>query len=62
MGQMLRGGRSQPSETKLGAGACRAGKSCGAAKGSGTLGSTPISGTAVQQEAHRLQRSPPSCC
>ena len=58
MGQMLRGGRSWPSETKLGTGALSAGKtaaerSCGAA----TVGGLLSIGVTEQNAVHRLQLS-----
>lgn len=58
MGQMLRGGRSWPSERKLGAGAERRGKTaaerfCGAA----TAGALLSNGVAEQNAEHRLQLS-----
>lgn len=62
MGQMLRGGRSWPSETKLGAGTDSSGNRSTASNGSGKSANVFITGTTEQQDAHRLHLSwlPPS--
>jgi hypothetical protein len=63
MGQMLRGGRSWPSERKLGAGAESAGKmALVASTGDNTVGAVLASGVIEPKAEHTLHLSgcPPS--
>jgi len=62
-GQMLRGGRSWPSERKLGAGARKAGNATEERLGGvGTDGSVLSSGVIEQKSQHRLHLPNPSWC
>ncbi len=61
MGQKLRGGRSCPSDRKLGAGADTSGNDAAARPwGCGTLGIALSNGVAEQQAEHRLHLSWPA--
>lgn len=58
MGQMVRGGRSWPSETKLGAGVDRSGNlTLGSAMGSGRRGGSVNKGVSEQKAEHMLHLS-----
>ena len=57
MGQMLRGGRSWPSERKLRAGEGTAGKAAPTAAIRGTAGPVLVSGVSEQDAEHRLHFS-----
>lgn len=67
MGQMVRGGRSWPSERKLGAGVEKSGNlTLGSAAGSGNLGASLTKGVREQKAEHMLHLFPapwswPSC-
>lgn len=64
MGQMVRGGRSWPSERKLGAGVETSGNlTAGRASGTGSLGASLTRGVSEQKAEHMLHLSagPWSC-
>jgi hypothetical protein len=67
MGQMLRGGRSWPSDRKVGAGAAKWGKTVAPlASGDAIVGASPINGGAEQDDKQWRPLSAPlwlwSCC
>ena len=62
MGQMLRGGRSSPSERKIGAGDEMSGNLTeGGSGGDGSDATSLTKGVAEQEAEHRLHRSDAGC-